>query len=83
MKFRLRKIIPFTRRWSGYVMVLVALAVPVFLWFVNYSISKAKSDHGNTTRSSAAYSVGIAVLQRYNPGKIWSSQKDKIYSGGA
>ncbi|MDR1982554.1 MAG: hypothetical protein LBQ08_02020 [Holosporaceae bacterium] len=82
MKFRLKKS-RFPRRVGGYVLILVAISVPVFLWFVNYSVSKLKLDHKTITHSSAAYAVGAAVLHKYNPGKTWSVQKNRLYSAGA
>jgi hypothetical protein len=67
----------------GYIMILVALMVPVFLLAVNYVIKQVQTSYRVTTKTGAACAVGYAVLESYNPAKAVSDQKSKVYTAGA
>jgi hypothetical protein len=64
-------------------MILVAVAVPVFLLAINYSIKRIQLSHQSGTRVSAAFAAGAAALKKYNPAKKWSSQKERVYTATA
>ncbi len=67
----------------GYVLILVAFALPVIFLGVNYLLKSESVSHKDTIRTNAAAAVGTAVLEAYNPALTWSAQKDFVYSAGA
>ncbi|MDR0677756.1 MAG: hypothetical protein LBF57_03765, partial [Holosporaceae bacterium] len=68
------------RKNHGYVMILVAVSIPIFLFAIDYSIKKNKQSHTHVTQKIAAYAVGEAVIKKYQPGKKWSDQIKLVYS---
>ncbi|MDR1375586.1 MAG: hypothetical protein LBJ45_02105 [Holosporaceae bacterium] len=73
----------FSRQKSGYVLILVALMIPIVLMSIDYSVKKLKLSHSSTIKTSASLAIGQAALRKYNPAKTWDKQKDKVYSAAA
>ncbi|MDR2158262.1 MAG: hypothetical protein LBO02_03035, partial [Holosporaceae bacterium] len=64
-------------------MMLLAFFIPVFLLSINYSVKRIQSSHKLGITSSAAFAVGAAALEKYNPAKTWTTQRERIYTAGA
>ena len=68
---------------TGYVAIMVAVAIPVCLYFVNYLISKTHLMEKTLTEQSALYRAGKAVLTVYNPAHTWDNQREAVYAAAA
>ena len=80
------KIQQIRRANRGYVLILTAIAIPVLLMGVKYSLDKLKEREIELERSGTdeyykkcAREAALAVAQNWNPGLTLSQQKDGIY----
>ncbi len=67
----------------GYVLILVAIALPIFFWGVNYLVKRDKLSHDEAIKTAAAGAVGSAVLETYKPETKWDAQKATVYAAAA
>ncbi|MDR0555608.1 MAG: hypothetical protein LBG20_01180 [Holosporaceae bacterium] len=68
------------RSMRGYVLILVAVLLPVVIAMVQFAVKRVQQSHKTSIKTIATAAVGQAVLERYNPGKTWNQQKAKVYS---
>jgi hypothetical protein len=59
------------------------MMIPLLLLSIKYATKRVEVSHQSTIKTSASHAVGIAVLEAYNPGKTWATQRDKVYSAAA
>ncbi|MDR0677436.1 MAG: hypothetical protein LBF57_02040 [Holosporaceae bacterium] len=67
----------------GYVMILVAVSIPIFLYAIDWAVKSAQKSHKYTIQTNASMAVGQAAIDRYNPGKEWNKQELNVYSAAA
>ncbi|MCR5225408.1 MAG: hypothetical protein K6C34_04960 [Alphaproteobacteria bacterium] len=79
----LKTIVKKLRKNCGYVLILVAVALPLFFAGITYLIKSGKVSHDEALKTAAAGAIGAAVLNAYNPGLTWDEQSDLVYSAGA
>ncbi|MDR1561125.1 MAG: hypothetical protein LBS23_02090, partial [Holosporaceae bacterium] len=67
----------------GYALILVACFIPVIFAGITYLNNKIKEYHESNLGKGAVHSVGMAVLEKFDPSKTLAEQKKKVYSAGA
>lgn len=70
----------FRNKKKGYVLILVALSIPVFLIAINYLITKTQSTHKTNVKTSASHAIGSAILEKYDPAKTFNEQFSNVYT---
>ncbi|MCR5225060.1 MAG: hypothetical protein K6C34_03165 [Alphaproteobacteria bacterium] len=71
------------KRSRGYVLILLAVALPVIFLGMQYILKSQDLSHNDTLKTGAAGAVGMAILDAYNPGVAWTKQQNVVYRAAA
>lgn len=71
------------KKSRGYVMILVAFALPVLFIGVQYIITKTQLGQKYLVRTNAINRLGDSIIRSYNPSVSLDSQKSIVYAAAA